>query len=732
MKRTLQIIMAASLLLMFNHLSSTASAQGTAFTYQGQLQNTNGPVHGTYNFSFNLFNTNINGTAIAGSVTVSGVVITNGLFTVALDFGSSVWNGQTNWLQIAVETNGASSFTNLSPRQQLTPTPYAIFANTASNVLGTVLTEQLSGTVSLAQLPGAVVTNNEASVTLSNVTLTGTLNLPSPASIESAGSSLLRYDNANNFYAGPGAGSLTNSGSANTAIGSATLQDNVNGTNNTAIGYLALGNNTNGSYNTATGERALNDNTSGNDNSAYGRHALEGNTVGSDNTANGYEALQANTGSDNTADGSQALNANISGTGNTADGYQALLYNTSGYYNTANGVQALFNNTIGSENTASGVQALGGNTSGYYNTANGAQALFNNTIGSDNTASGVQALGGNTSGYENTASGYEALNVNTIGSYNTASGVGALFDSTSGSKNTAIGMQALSGLGAGTGAGGSNNIALGYEAGTSLDNNESGNIDIGNGGVSGDNNVTRIGTPGTQTATYLAGNVGLNGALNIDNSGTYGQNPGTVLSNAMTFGTGPGGSGEGIASKRVGTNPFDLEFYTGFINRMVILSSGDVGIGTTNPDALLSVNGTADKPGGGSWNTFSDGRLKDVGEDFTHGLEALDAIQPVHYHYKLGNPLNLPSQPDYIGVVAQQVQSAIPEAVHRNQDGYLVVNNDPIIWTMFNAIKELDQKRETEDKAKDAEIQDLKQQNNSLAERLSELEAAVKQLAAQK
>jgi CHASE3 domain sensor protein len=83
-------------------------------------------------------------------------------------------------------------------------------------------------------------------------------------------------------------------------------------------------------------------------------------------------------------------------------------------------------------------------------------------------------------------------------------------------------------------------------------------------------------------------------------------------------------------------------------------------------------------------------------------------------------------------VVAQQVQSAIPEAVHRNQDGYLVVNNDPIIWTMFNAIKELDQKRETEAKTKDLEIQTLKQQNDSLTERLNELEATVKQLAAQK
>ena len=164
---------------------------------------------------------------------------------------------------------------------------------------------------------------------------------------------------------------------------------------------------------------------------------------------------------------------------------------------------------------------------------------------------------------------------------------------------------------------------------------------------------------------------------------------------------------------------------------MIILNNGDVGIGTTGPDALLTVNGAADKPGGGSWSTFSDGRLKDVGVKFTDGLEALDEIQPVHYHYKADNPLNLPSQPEYVGVVAQQVQGAVPEAVQRNKDGYLVVNNDPIIWTMLNAIKELNQKRETEAMEKDAEIQTLKRQNDSLAERLNKLEAAVKQLTTQ-
>src|SRR5208282_1185251 len=77
-----------------------AFAQGTAFVYQGQLQNNGSPASGTFNFTFSLFNVSSAGAAVAGPVVTNGVIVTNGLFAVTLDFGSSVWNGQTNWLEI--------------------------------------------------------------------------------------------------------------------------------------------------------------------------------------------------------------------------------------------------------------------------------------------------------------------------------------------------------------------------------------------------------------------------------------------------------------------------------------------------------------------------------------------------------------------------------------------------------------------------------------------------------
>ena len=42
----------------------------------------------------------------------------------------------------------------------------------------------------------------------------------------------------------------------------------------------------------------------------------------------------------------------------------------------------------------------------------------------------------------------------------------------------------------------------------------------------------------------------------------------------------------------------------------------------------------------------------------------------------------------HVGLVAQEVQKVIPEAVTENSTGYLLVNNDPILWSMLNAIKE--------------------------------------------
>jgi hypothetical protein len=146
-------------LLSIGFQFSTVFAQGTAFTYQGQLRTYGSPASGTYDLTFTLFSTNFGGVVIAGPVTNSAVKVTNGLFTVLIDFGPGVFSGAANWLEISVKTNGATTFTTLAPRQQLTPVPSALYAEGA-NATG------LCGTLCAERLPSSVVTNGSGGVSL--------------------------------------------------------------------------------------------------------------------------------------------------------------------------------------------------------------------------------------------------------------------------------------------------------------------------------------------------------------------------------------------------------------------------------------------------------------------------------------------------------------------------------------------------------------------------------------
>ena len=120
-------------------------AQGTAFSYQGQLSDSGSPANAVYDFRFGVFNALTNGTQSGGWQTNSALPVTNGLFKVTLDFGTNIFNGTNYWLDISVRPAGNGTFTTLYPRQPILPVPYAIFATTASNVLGTVSASQLAG-----------------------------------------------------------------------------------------------------------------------------------------------------------------------------------------------------------------------------------------------------------------------------------------------------------------------------------------------------------------------------------------------------------------------------------------------------------------------------------------------------------------------------------------------------------------------------------------------------------
>jgi hypothetical protein len=169
--------------------------------------------------------------------------------------------------------------------------------------------------------------------------------------------------------------------------------------------------------------------------------------------------------------------------------------------NTSFGSNAL-SLSAGGQNTAVGASALQNNSNGNYNTAVGSSTLISNTTGSSNTAFGEGSMLANSTGSNNTAIGFQSMPSESVATGNVAIGFQSMLGAT-GSGNTAIGSGSL------TNTAGRNNIAIGNTAGNSL-NTGNDNIDVGNAGTALDSGLIRIGTLGTQSATYIAGISGVN------------------------------------------------------------------------------------------------------------------------------------------------------------------------------------------------------------------------------
>lgn len=154
-----------------------------------------------------------------------------------------------------------------------------------------------------------------------------------------------------------------------------------------------------------------------------------------------------------------------------------------------------------------------------------------------------------------------------------------------------------------------------------------------------------------------------------------------------------------------------------------IKGSGSVGLGDTTPDYLLEVNGSAGKPGGGSWSNSSDRRLKNDISDFEDGLKEIMEIRPVWYRYN--GMYNLPTEEKYVGVIAQEIQKVAPYTVtpymEENEDGteeeYLSYNGTAVTYMLVNAVQEL----HTEKEELQEEVHQLEEQVTKLTTLVEEL-----------
>jgi hypothetical protein len=145
-----------------------------------------------------------------------------------------------------------------------------------------------------------------------------------------------------------------------------------------------------------------------------------------------------------------------------------------------------------------------------------------------------------------------------------------------------------------------------------------------------------------------------------------------------------------------GTDDDTIRFDTRGVERMVIDRNGFVGINTSidiGPTREFSVNGQVNKPGGGSWENYSDKRIKKNIKDYTKGLAEILQIRPVSYQYNKKSPFENKSGQPMVGVIAQEIQEVLPSTVKETKtehfEDLLSYDSSEVLYTLINAVKEL-------------------------------------------
>ena len=154
------LVLALGLMVCWANVSN-AAPMGTAFTYQGRLMRKNRPAKGFYDFEFKLFDDPADGNQLASTIDVNELEVIKGYFTIELDFGDdpNIFNGDARWLEIDVRPGDSSDpndFVTLSPRQEITPTPYALYAMTAGRIPGGIIGSGTANYIAKFTGPNAV------------------------------------------------------------------------------------------------------------------------------------------------------------------------------------------------------------------------------------------------------------------------------------------------------------------------------------------------------------------------------------------------------------------------------------------------------------------------------------------------------------------------------------------------------------------------------------------------
>jgi hypothetical protein len=283
---------------------------GSGFTYQGRLLDGGNPANGTYDLRFTLFDALTGGSQVGSPLTLSSQTVTNGLFTVTLDFGTTAFRGAARFMQIEVQHNGGG-FVLLAPRQPLTPAPYAM-----SLMPGAVISATTNSNVLTAVNNGAGVALKGTGTGGSGVEGDSTSGIGVAGYTSSSTSGALA---GLNFGSGPGVAAVSVNGTGVSASSINGIGVSANSTNSTAVnaqgktaGVYGVGTDVGaagvrGVANSGTGAAGL----YGYSTSGYGAQGISGAANGT-----GVYGVDNNTGSSGVA-GTSSFGYGVYGTGST-------------------------------------------------------------------------------------------------------------------------------------------------------------------------------------------------------------------------------------------------------------------------------------------------------------------------------------------------------------------------------------------------------------------------------
>jgi hypothetical protein len=655
------LLLALALLSTLNLQLSTAHAQGSAFTYQGRLNDGANPARGVFDFRTILYTSDVGGNQTGPILTNNAVPISGGLFTISLNFGPTVFGGPIYWLEMAVRTNGDGAFVPLNPRQQLTPSPYAIMAGSAANLLGSLPAVQLSGPVPSANLAGTY----DAAVTFNNA--------------------------ANAFR-----GSFAGNGANVTNVDAATLNGlsssgfwQTSGNSGTTPGTSFIGTSDNQALELhVNGARAL---------------RIEPNQNGVPNVIGGAANNAAGAGVSGVFIGSGSANTNQSG-GSVLGGGFANLIETNTHHSVIAGGEV---NTISHGSDRSTIAGGHGNIIQTNSTGSVIGGGIANYIGSNNRSATIAG------GTNNVVQDSAILSTISGGRENFA---GDIFATVGGGReNISRGAYSTVGGGNGNAAGGiAASISGGYL------NICDGSYATVNGGVFNtcSNSYSTVGGGQRNFSGGTLATVG--GGGNNTSSGLYSTIPGGAENTATadySFAAGNRAKADNQGSF-VWADSSAFDFHSALANQFAVRCTGGAKFVTAIDNTGAQTAGVRLQAGDTAWSSISDRNAKKNFQpvDAEAVLEKLTALPVQSWNYKWESDTNTP----HLGPMAQDFKAAFYPG--RDDKSISTLEFDGV---ELAAIQGLNQKLTDELKRRDAENAELKTQNQSLEKRLEALEKII-------